>query len=505
MSVSPVEHCAGEADAALKVVVCWHMHQPDYRDPDTGEFLQPWVYLHTIKDYVDMAYHLEQAPAAKAVVNFSSILLEQLDVYANALRNTGFNEVLPDPLLEVLRGHFPEGATQREAVVRACMRANEERIVQRFDAYRALLEYAQVALSIEDGARFLSDQFLRELVIWYHLGWMGESVRRTDLRVARLSEKARQFDIADAHALLALIAELTCGVVERYRRLSIAGQIELSITPGAHPMFPMLIDFDAARESRADLPIPTAAYPGGVERSYVHITEGARHFAKAFGEDAVGCWPSEGGVSDATLRLLSDVGFVWAASGETVLHNSLHALGRTNTADDLNRPYRFDDDGPVCFFRNDHLSDLIGFTFAQWHGDDAAGHVIETLGQLRASLAEPREHVVAIVLDGENAWEHYPDNGAHFLRAFYDSLVATPWLNLTTFAGACDAGSAIRTLPSVVAGSWVYGAFDTWVGHPDKNRGWELLTDAKRALDEALPGLSASQAERALAQLSVCE
>ena len=46
----------------LRLVLMWHMHQPDFRDFATGEFTQPWVYLHAIKDYTDMAAHLEAVP-----------------------------------------------------------------------------------------------------------------------------------------------------------------------------------------------------------------------------------------------------------------------------------------------------------------------------------------------------------------------------------------------------------------------------------------------------------
>ncbi|HID49285.1 MAG TPA: hypothetical protein EYP40_06710, partial [Chromatiales bacterium] len=35
------------------------MHQPEYRDQRNGEYHLPWTYLHAIKDYVDMAAHLE--------------------------------------------------------------------------------------------------------------------------------------------------------------------------------------------------------------------------------------------------------------------------------------------------------------------------------------------------------------------------------------------------------------------------------------------------------------
>ena len=33
-----------------------------------GEFTLPWVYLHALKDYTDMAAHLERHPRVRAVV-----------------------------------------------------------------------------------------------------------------------------------------------------------------------------------------------------------------------------------------------------------------------------------------------------------------------------------------------------------------------------------------------------------------------------------------------------
>jgi alpha-amylase/alpha-mannosidase (GH57 family) len=62
-------------------------------------------------------------------------------------------------------------------------------------------------------------------------------------------------------------------------------------------------------------------------------------------------------------------------------------------------------------------------------------------------------------------------------------------------------------LPSLIAGSWVYGTFSTWIGSPDKNRGWELLCEAKRICDEVLAGegTSPQQRELIIRQLAVCE
>ena len=83
---------------SLRLVLLWHMHQPDFRDQDSGEFQQPWVYLHALKDYSDMAAHLEAHPGVQAVVNLVPILLDQIDDYADQFR-TGR---LRDPLLRLL-------------------------------------------------------------------------------------------------------------------------------------------------------------------------------------------------------------------------------------------------------------------------------------------------------------------------------------------------------------------------------------------------------------------
>jgi alpha-amylase/alpha-mannosidase (GH57 family) len=85
----------------IDVVLCWHMHQPWYlRD---GTFTQPWVYLHGLKSYADMAAHLETVQGARAVVNFVPTLLEQLVLYSNNIAaHLAVNAPLADPLLAAL-------------------------------------------------------------------------------------------------------------------------------------------------------------------------------------------------------------------------------------------------------------------------------------------------------------------------------------------------------------------------------------------------------------------
>ena len=68
----------------LNVVLCWHMHQPQYRCNDI--YTRPWTWLHAIKDYTEMAAHIEAVPDARAVVNFSPHLMVQIDDYTHLIR-----------------------------------------------------------------------------------------------------------------------------------------------------------------------------------------------------------------------------------------------------------------------------------------------------------------------------------------------------------------------------------------------------------------------------------
>ncbi|OGI47042.1 MAG: glycoside hydrolase [Candidatus Muproteobacteria bacterium RIFCSPHIGHO2_01_FULL_65_16] len=497
------------ADARLKVVLCWHMHQPQYRDLISGAYHLPWTYLHAIKDYVDMAAHLEAHPSARAVINLAPLLLEQIEDYAGQV--DGFlsnSRAIRDPLLASLAAPLPADAESRLGLIKACLRANETRMIQRFAPYRRLAEMAKWLCAHTDGLSYLSDQFLADLLAWHHLAWLGETVRRTDARVKRLLEKGAQYTLHDRRELLAVIGELLTNILPRYARLAGSGRVELSVTPYAHPIIPLLLDFHSAREAAPHASLPLLErYPGGEERARWHIQRGIETFRKHFGHTPAGCWPAEGAISARTLRLLREAGFTWAASGEGVLRHSLARSGHAPHAMKeawLYRPYAPEDGGIACFFRDDGLSDLIGFTYAGWHGDDAVNNFTHHLEQIAVCCRGHSDRVVSVILDGENAWEHYPENAYYFLDALYARLAQHPAIELTTFSD-CLKTSAAGHLPQVVAGSWVYGTFSTWVGDPDKNRAWDMLGDAKRAFDAAAPRLGTDQLARAERQLAVCE
>ncbi len=495
------------ADQPMSVVLMWHMHQPDYRDMRTGRVHLPWTYLHATKDYVDMAAHLEAVPEARAVVNFAPILLEQLEDYITQIKAyLNGHGVIQDPLLaELAEPALPGNTQERLRLMQDCLRANRERMIERFEPFQRLATMAEWYETHPDSMIYASNQFIADLMVWYHLSWMAESLQRSDERIHRLREKAHNFSLHDRRELLQIVLEQMQTIVPRYRALAESGKVELSMSPYAHPIIPLMLDMNSAREAMPAVHLPvTTEYPGGEERARWHLSKGVATFERIFGRKPLGLWPSEGGVSQQALALFAEHGIKWVASGGTVLHNSHDASSKSCS----HRVYRFGDVPVDCFFRDDGLSDLIGFNYSDWHANDAVANLIGHMENIARVCPDRDDCLITIILDGENAWEYYPENGYYFLDQLYRDLGKNPLLQMTTFEEFLQVKSPVPAHEDhLTAGSWVYGTFSTWIGDPDKNRGWEILVEAKRTFDEQIASgkLSAAEIEAAEKQLAICE
>ncbi|MDT8363099.1 MAG: glycoside hydrolase [Nitrosomonas sp.] len=505
--------------STLDLVILWHMHQPDYRDSETGEFILPWVYLHAIKDYTDMAHHLEAHPGIRLVVNFVPVLLDQLEDYCQQFAKAEIR----DPLLRLLTE--PDlnkiSLDDRTLILRSCFLSNHETMLKPYPAYQALRNLYDDMQALGDKEMvYASGQYLADLLVWYHLAWTGESVRRANKSVIELMSKGRQFSFEDRISLFNLFGELISNLIPRYRKLAKSGQIELSTTPHYHPLAPLLINFNSAHDSLPEAALPTSTcYPGGRERVAFHVKSAIASHNKRFGVKPAGVWPAEGAVSDTFIQILAENNTQWIASGQAVLVNSLQKSNPDQPLPDHNgylyQPYRFDtgNNSTLCFFRDDQLSDLIGFEYAKWFGRDAAENFIDKLEHIRHTT--PRDAttnpVVSVILDGENAWESYPYNGYYFLNDLYELLEQHSTIHTTTFQGHIEKyqenKSDIRKLPMLSAGSWVYGSFSTWIGDHDKNAAWDLLSAAKRTYDLVMQSqrLTKKEKDAANRQLASCE
>ena len=483
----------------ISLALLWHMHQPDYRRPVTDEFTEPWVLLHGIKDYTDMAAHLERHPQVRCTVNFVPVLLDQIEDYCDQFATGQWR----DPLLAIAACPDPDRLTQeqRDWMKGIGFRCHQPTMVDPFAPYRRLRDIRRHIEEFGEGAeRYVSSIYYTDLAVWYLLAWTGESLRREESLIPELMSRGGGFTLEERQRLLAALGRALRGLIPRWRALAESGQVELSCTPQAHPLAPLLLDLASAREAWHDCRLPAPpGYPGGRSRVAAHIDAALASHERRFGQAPQGMWPAEGAISTEFVELMGERPLCWAASSATVLYNS------AGPAAEIYRPWRLAGQDLQLFFRDEQLSDLIGFEYARWHGRDAARDFcarVERIGH------DHPEGIVCVILDGENAWETYPYNGWHFLEDLYGELGSHPTMRIVTMNDACiSQRERCSTLPKLTAGSWVYGNFSTWIGDVAKNRAWDLLCEAKLNAQMVLDGGMLDDAAVAAieARLTVCE
>ncbi len=476
---------ARRGPAPLDVCILWHMHQPLYDDPATGGPAMPWVRLHALKDYADMVALVRGRPGFSVTFNLVPVLIEQLDAAADPAR--------PDPWLEAARrkpGELDDAA--KAFLLDSFFSVDPRRTFVALPRFGELKKKAQASDS-PTGSDW-SDADWRDLQTLFHLAWCGTTLRE-EPAIRRLIMKGRRYTEEEKQALLDRQQAFLATVLPAYAAARDEGAVELTTTPYYHPILPLLCDLGSVREAAPNAPLPASPPRAAFEDAREQVTSGLDAFAARFGARPAGMWPAEGSLSDEALTLFDAAGVSWVATDEALLTASERAAGRgaagaqpVSAAPPL-APRRFAGRRTAVFFRDRTLSDLIGFTYSSWRAANAAADLI---GRLEAIARKAREGadadpapVVSIILDGENAWETYPANGTDFLDALYDGLHASPLLRATTFSKHLAGRKTFPELPRLSAGSWIGGSFLTWIGHPEKNRAWELLCAARTAFEES--------------------
>ncbi len=462
----------------LPVVFLWHQHQPNYYDPISEEITMPWVRLHALKDYYDMAAYIEQIPGARAVINLVPSLLEQLQAYVDGASDFWL-DISRRPAAKLTQ-------TEQLFLLRNFLGLHAESLVSHIPRYRQLQKLCSIHPEPERPERMLrhfDEQKLRDVVVLFHLAWCGETLKEDPL-VKRLISRGGDFSEQDKDELLKIQMEFLPRVLDIHRRLQSAGVIELSTTPYFHPILPLLINTESGREQLPNAPFPEKkfSYP---EDAALQVQLAQEYLHSELNLQGCGMWPSEGALSQDTCELACTAEIPWLASDEEVLRNSL-GLDRLEPRQ-LYRAHQFTGrKGRVSLFFRDHaLSDLIGFELATVSHKKAVDRFMRQLGVVYDSLpGDKAQFVVPIILDGENAWEHYENNGRDFLTGLYHALDKDERFQMSTFENVLAAGTPQLPLQQVRAGSWIYGTLSTWIGQEEKNRGWSYLSRTRHFYEQ---------------------
>ncbi|QVW35034.1 glycoside hydrolase [Geobacter sulfurreducens] len=465
----------------LRIVFLWHMHQPYYKDPVKGEYALPWTYLHAVKDYYDMAAIVDATPGAKAVFNLVPSLLDQLLDYASGEAT--------DPWLMRAR-MSPADMTEddRRFVLENFFSANRQRFIEPHKRYLELLYQAGDGTKGSDRHRQFSDRDILDLQVWFLLAWTGEAARRRYPEIKELLRKGRNFSPGDKEALLARHVDILGEIIPLYRKIHDEGKAELAVSPYYHPILPLLCDMKSALAAmpRANLPAARFRHP---EDARSQVARGIARFREIFGFSPVGMWPSEGSVSDEALSIIAGCGIKWVATDEDILARTLPG-GLGPGKGRLYHPYTFLQGARELkmFFRDHQLSDLIGFTYSSW---DTSRAVEDFMGRLRAIREQtPDARVVPVILDGENAWEYYPENGYGFLKRLYGTIASADGFELLTCSETLDREPERRVIERIHPGSWINADYGIWVGHPEENQAWDYLERAREAAVTSSPAVA---------------
>ncbi len=413
-----------------------HMHQPDYRDPESGEPVLPWVRKHALRGYRDVPWVLRRT-GGRATINLVPSLLDQIDHYAQG----GV-----DPLLRLLTTPFRDLLPADRATLAEQALYGSPKRFDWFDAFAALRDIP---------AQELTPAECLDRIVWGELSWFGFSALADFPELVRLRRQGRGFGQADLDLVVEVERTILRELHEQYRGF-VAGGGEVSCSPYYHPILPLIVNTAHAQRNLPGVPDPGFAWP---EDAREQLRSGRARVEAWTGARVAGVWPSEGSVSPEVVEMFSELGFGWAASDEDVLR-------RSDPRANASSPGWFK--GITLVFRDHYLSDRIGFAYQDWGGDAAAADLVTVAGGRCALLA----------LDGENPWEHYPDAGEAFLSALFSSGETR---TISDFVAAVPAVPIAR----LHTGSWINADFQIWIGHPEDRVAWGLLVAARAAWERA--------------------
>jgi alpha-amylase/alpha-mannosidase (GH57 family) len=474
----------------VKLALLWHMHQPYYEDLATSEHILPWVRLHAIKDYWGMVALLREFPRIRVTFNLVPSLIAQVEAFAADRAKDRHLAIGLKPAAELT----PDEARW---MVANGFHAPYDQMIRPYPRY-AELHALRMGRSAFDEAE------LRDLQVWHKLAWMDPDLLAGDERLIALIKKNRDYRESHKTELREIELELLRRVVPEYRAAGERGQVELATSAFYHPILPLLCDSDAHLRAHPQAARPRARF-ARPEDARLQIERAVAFHERVFGSRPRGMWPPEGSVSDHAVRLIADAGLEWIATDEDILSRS---LGQPMRPELLYRPYRVGDGGPVVCFRDHALSDRIGFQYKSWEADAAADDFVGRVREAgrRFAAAGGGAATVAVILDGENAWEHYPGGGRPFLRALYGALERAGDIQTVTMAeAATDHATPVQPLPSIFPGSWINGDFYIWIGHRDDHRAWDQLSAARAAFDARSGAVDAGARDRALEEILIAE
>ena len=475
-----------DAKKTLGIAFLWHMHQPFYKDPLTNKYMMPWVRLRGVKDYFPMAALVDRAGGIKVSFNLVPSLIEQINDYVhNSATDTFLDMTVKKATSLTLE--------DKVFLLNNFFKVNFKRFIEPNARYADLLLKKGVrplsGAALKRAVKSFSDEDFLDLQVLFNMAWFHSISIESDVNLRDLVGKREGYTEADKDYVVSKQKEIMGSILPLYKKLCEEGRIEITTTPFYHPILPLLCDTSVANISSPGMELPKRfVHP---EDASWHIEEAVKYHARQFGTRPHGMWPSEGSVSEKAIELAIASGIKWAATDEDILFRTLSSYDRKYKGMEffdrriIYRPYKIkiNSRSLTMIFRDKNLSDMISFSYNSWNPRDAAYDLISHFNTTAQNLRRDTDRgLLAIVMDGENAWEYYEDNGRLFFETLYAELDKQENICSTTISEYLSLEPAKKALSNIFPGSWINHNFNIWIGDEQDNVSWAYLAKVRKDL-----------------------
>lgn len=458
----------------LSIAFYWHMHQPVYQLSPTGDFLMPWVRLHAVKDYLDMALWAKKFDKLKLNFNFVPVLI-------NAIINYGENEAHDIHSRLTITPQDELTNEDKIFILNNFFDANYQTMILANPEYHRLYQIVQSS-GTEDTSIF-SNQEYADLMALFNLAWIDPSFKTSNSELKKLVKKEKNYTLEDRIAIIQIQRDIIKKIIPTIRKLIEKNKIEITTSPYYHPILPILLDYKNIKKNSSpanDLQDLKTDLDAKMQTKMA-----LDRIEEVFGKRPRGVWPSEQCVSAKTLEMLSSLGVEWSLSDEGILANSINFEFEHDFKGYIKEPYHLlktykyktSTSDLKMVFRESTIPNLIGFEYQNHNPIATANDLYDRIKVLQSKiLSSPdNEHLLTIALDGENCWENYLEDGASFLKTLYTLITEDDSLETVLLSDYLEKTKEDKLLPKIASGSWINRNFKLWIDEPVKDIAWTYL------------------------------
>lgn len=440
----------------------------------------PWVRLHAVKDYLDMALWAKKFEKLKLNFNFVPVLLDSIIEYAendahdihSRLTITPKNKLNNEDKIFILNNFFD---------------ANYQTMILTNEEYHRL--YQMVQAHGTTNTDIFTNQEYADIMALFNLAWIDPSFKTSNKELKRLVKKGKNYTLEDRIEIIDIQRDIIRKIIPTLKRLSNKNKIEITTSPYYHPILPILLDYKNIRKNASvDDEIQNLKTENDAK---VQTQMALDRVEELIGKRPRGIWPSEQCVNAPTLEMLSDLGVEWSISDEGILASSIDFEFEHDFKGFLKEPYHLlktyeyktEKSDIKMIFRDSTIHNLISFEYPHHNPIATANDLYDRIKVMQSKiLSSPdKDHLLTIALDGENCWENYFEDGSSFLKTLYTLITEDDTLETVLISDYIEQTKEHKLLPKIAAGSGFNRNFKLWIDEPVKDLAWTYL---KRVRDD---------------------